>query len=57
MLLDVHLKVFNLSFLFIIKKHIQAVHDGVKYGCGECDYKASYKNNLNEYTRVVDEGI
>ena len=29
-----------------LSTHIQSQHDGVKYACDQCDFKATQKNNL-----------
>ena len=26
--------------------HIKAIHEGLKYDCNKCDYRANKKNNL-----------
>ena len=37
--------------------HKRAVHEGVKYPCGQCDYEATLKSNLDQHKRGVYEGI
>ena len=37
--------------------HKQSVHEGVKYPCRQCDYKATSKGNLTQHKRVVHEGV
>ena len=32
-----------------LKKHISAVHEGMKYPCDLCQYKASAKDNLKKH--------
>ena len=29
-----------------MRDHIQSKHEGVKYTCNHCDYKAGYRHNL-----------
>ena len=35
----------------------RAVHEGVKYPCGQCDYQASSTGNLARHKRAVHEGV
>ena len=35
----------------------RAVHEGVKYPCGHCDYQATSKGNLAQHKRAVHEGV
>ena len=30
----------------ITKQHIKVIHEGVKYPCNQCDYKAKWKSSL-----------
>ena len=29
-----------------LKKHVEAIHEGVRYPCNQCGYKATTKGNL-----------
>ena len=33
------------------------INEGVKYPCGECDFKATTKENVAEHQRPVHEGV
>ena len=32
-----------------LHKHVQSVHDGVKYNCVQCEYKATRKQSLQQH--------
>ena len=34
-----------------LTKHIQSKHKGIKYACNQCDYQATYKNNLTSHIK------
>ena len=38
--------------MFNVKKHTQAVHDGVRYPCKFCDYKATETGHLRKHVRA-----
>ena len=40
-----------------LAEHKRAVHEGVKYPCGHCNYKATTKGSLAEHKRAVNEGV
>ena len=40
-----------------LKKHIESIHDKIKYDCNRCDYKATRKENINRHIRYFHEGI
>ena len=37
--------------------HKRAVHEGVKYPCGQCNYQATTQGSLDEHKRAVHEGV
>ena len=38
-----------------LKTHKMSIHEGIKYYCGQCDYKTSDKSTLlNQYIWVLD---
>ena len=37
--------------------HREAVHEGMKYPCGQCQYQATIKGSLDWHKREVHEGI
>ena len=40
-----------------MKKHIQTVHDGVKYPCDQCEKQFTQQSNLNKHILSPHEGI
>ena len=34
-----------------------SVHEGIKYHCDQCDYKATLKSNLKKHNMSIHEGI
>jgi len=40
-----------------LTRHIQSVHDGIKFPCPHCDYKATAKDSLKEHIKSVHDGI
>ena len=38
-------------------QHRRAVHEGIKYPCGQCEYQATSKRNLDQHKKSVHEGI
>ena len=36
-------------------KHIKTIHDGVKFLCAQCDYKATQKDNLLTHIKTKHE--
>ena len=38
-------------------KHIQSVHEGIKYPCPQCDYQAPLKGALRRHIQSTHEGI
>ena len=38
-------------------KHIKTIHDGVKFLCAQCDYKATQKDNLLTHIKTKHEGV
>ena len=47
---------FQTSHKMSLKRHIQAVHEGVKFQCNFCDYQASQKSHLKQHIQSVHEG-
>ena len=41
----------------VLARHKRAVHEGVKYPCGQCGHQASSKGNLALHKRAVHEGV
>ena len=40
-----------------LQRHVESVHDGVKYSCESCDYKATTKGNLQRHVVSVHDGV
>ena len=36
--------------------HIKGAHEGLKYYCNDCDYKATHKGTLTTHIKAVHEG-
>ena len=41
----------------LLKMHIKAAHEGVRYHCDQCDYKATFKVNLSIHKETVHEDL
>ena len=50
-------KVSVLTQIGYCLKHTMSVHEGIKYKCDYCEYKAVQKGNLKRHTMSVHEGI
>ena len=37
--------------------HIKGAHEGLKYYCNDCDYKATHRGTLTTYIKAVHEGL
>ena len=38
-------------------RHIQSVHEGVKYVCSQCYHQATQQSNLARHIQSVHEGV
>ena len=38
-------------------KHLKSKHQGVKYPCDQCDYKATQKGDLLRHLKSIHEGV
>ena len=45
------------SFRHDMLKHHRSKHQGVKYPCSQCDYKATQSGHLKEHVESVHEGV
>ena len=45
------------KIVYIGIRHRRSVHAGIKYPCGQCEYQATEKGNLDKQRRSVHEGI
>ena len=41
----------------LLTRHIQSVHDGVRYACNQCDYQAAYQGDLTKHIQSKHEGV
>ena len=37
--------------------HLKSVHEGVIYGCNQCDYRATTQGNLTSHINLMHEGL
>ena len=37
--------------------HIKGAHEGLKYYCNDCDYKATHRGTLATHIKAVCEGL
>ena len=37
--------------------HIQSVHEGVRFFCNQCEYKATHQSSLTTNIQLVHEGV
>ena len=37
--------------------HIKGAHEGLKYYCNDCDYKATHRGTLTTHIKAVHEGL
>ena len=36
-----------------VQRHIKSVHDGEKFPCTQCDYKATYKGHIQTHMKSL----
>ena len=36
---------------------MKSIHDGVKYSCEYCDFKATEKSNLQNHVKSIHDGV
>ena len=39
----------NINFVGDLKKHVEAIHEGVRYPCDQCDYRATQPGNVKRH--------
>ena len=39
----------NLNFAGSLKEHVESIHEGVRYPCDQCDYRATTKGNKKSH--------
>ena len=37
--------------------HKRSVHEGVKFSCDQCNYKAKWKSSLRKHIKSIHEGV
>ena len=52
-----HICFLVLKYIATQKSNIKSIHEGVKFPCNECDYKATKKVNLISHIKSVHQGI
>ena len=40
-----------------LKIHKEAVHEGIRYPCDQCEYSATQKQNLKKHKEIKHEGV
>ena len=45
------------STQWCLDQHNKSVHEGVKYPCDQCNYKATWSSTLQQHLKSVHEGI
>ena len=40
-----------------LRKHIKTIHEGVKFPCEQCDYKATQKGDLLRHIKSKHQGV
>ena len=40
-----------------MKRHIQSVHEGIRYSCNQCDLQFTRKGSLNLHIKTIHEGL
>ena len=48
---------FNIGSQTSLKLHVRVKHDGIRYPCDECKYKATTAGNLLKHTRKMHETV
>ena len=47
----------NFTRNYHMKRHMQGVHEGIKFQCEECEFKTNYKERLKAHIQGVHEGL
>ena len=42
---------------FSLDRHLKSVHEGVKYPCNQCNYKATLKDSLQKHIKAIHDGV
>ena len=40
-----------------LRTHVKSIHEGVKYPCDQCVYKATSKGDLRTHVKSIHEGV
>ena len=40
-----------------LKKHVESIHNGVRYTCNQCDYKATQKGHIKKHVESIHDGV
>ena len=38
-------------------RHIESIHEGIRYPCDQCEYKATQRENLRTHINSIHESI
>ena len=36
--------------------HVKSIHEGKRYSCDQCDYKATHKSSIIRHVKTIHEG-
>ena len=42
---------------FSLDRHLKSGHEGVKYPCNQCNYKATLKDSLQKHIKAIHDGV
>ena len=55
--MNVSIVIIKISILSKLQNHLEVVHEGKKYPCDQCTYKAAQKDNLLKHRQSIHEGV
>ena len=44
-------------FAWLLKRHIKTVHEGLRYSCDQCEFKATQQGTVNGHIQSIHKGI
>ena len=45
------IQIVKVNFAGSLKEHVESIHEGVRYPCDQCDYKATQKGSLKRHKK------